>query len=207
MTETDLTASGSRDVVGRHVHDLRNMIYSMELEIACLLEDPAAQAFGPPLHRIRGQLALAERGLRSLSVRFVEPARDIAAAADLFQSWQQQMNKSGCAPAILWEDPVCDAAVTVDFSAVVSVLCEICLEAKQAENAPPLTGGFIEAAKELMFYVREPVSVKSYQDTPPERQQWAEWERLVRISGGSLDRSYDSSRAASVTCLRFPIKE
>lgn len=205
MNESDLPPSEARAVIRRHVHDLRNMIYSMDLEIACLLEDPAARSCVATLQKIRHQLAVTERGLGSLSVRFVEPALGIAAAADLFHNWRQQINKLRQGSPVTWEEPDCGAAITVDFSAVVAVLCEICLEAKSGADTAPLMTGLTEDPREVVFFVREPASEESHRDTPPEVQQWAEWERMITISGGQLERTHDSLRAHSVTRLRFPV--
>ena len=203
MTESDLTPSEARAVIRRYVHDLRNMINSMDLEIACLLEDPAADPCGPPLQKIRDQLALTERGVRSLSVRFVEPSLSIAAATDLFHNWQQQIKKLGHGPPVQWQEPDGGAAITVDFRAVVAVLYEICLEANLSADAPPLAAGMTEEPRDVVFFVREPASDKKYRDTPLESQQWAEWQRLITISGGHLERVFDAASIQSVTTLRF----
>ena len=146
-------------------------------------------------------LMLSERLVRSLSVRFMEPSLSVAAATDLFHHWRQQLHKLPQGPHIRWDEPACDAAITVDFSGVAAVLCEICL---QANSTGELIAAIAEADGLVIYSVREPASKKAHHDMPPEAQQWLEWERLATISGGRLERTYDESAAHTVTSLRFP---
>ena len=67
MSDDDLPPSEARAVIHRHIHDLRNMISCMDLQIHCLLEDPNAGSCGPPLRKIRDQLSITEQGLRSIA--------------------------------------------------------------------------------------------------------------------------------------------
>lgn len=204
MTEPDLPPSEARAVIHRHVHDLRNIITCMDLEIHCLAEDPSALSCVPRLQKIRAQLALAEQGLRSLSVRFVEPSINIAAAADLFHHWRQHVQELGCGLGVRWEEPVCTAAITVDFNAVVAVLTEICLQTKPPAGPRTVVAAIAGEEGSVSFTVREPASEESYQETPPETQQWTEWQRMITISGGVLERIYDPVPAHAVMTLRFP---
>jgi len=207
MSEHDITQSGARAVIRRHVHDLRNMINCMDLEIHCLVDDPAALSCVPALEKIRNQLALMEQGLLSLSVTFVEPSMNIAAATDLFHNWRQHVEELNRGPRIRWEEPFCTAAITVDFTAVVAVLTEICLEANPQAGPQTLVAAIADETGSVTFAVREPTTEQTYHETRPETQQWTEWQRLITISGGTMERTYDPLTAHSVTTLRFPSAE
>ena len=207
MSDHDLPPSEARAVIHRHIHDLRNMISCMDLQIHCLVEDPNAGSCGPLLQKIREQLAITEQGLRSLLMRFTEPSLCIAAAADLFHNWRQQIEKLERSLRIEWVEPACDAAITVDFSAVAVVLYEICREAKSPEGAPPLVAGITDSNGVVEFFIRKKASQKAHNETPPETQQWEEWQRLITISEGTMERTYDPLSAHSVTTLRFPSTE
>ena len=205
MTNPDLTPSEARAVIRRHVHELRNMLNAMDLELACLLSEPAGAESGPALQKVRSHLILTEQIVRGLSVRFVEPSPGLAAAADLFHNWRQQLQRLGCAPAVHWEASSTEAAISVDFTAVVTVLCEICLQANLHDESSPLVAGVTDADGGVVYSVRQPASERAHQDAPPEAQQWAEWERMVAGSGGLLERTYDTPSAHSVTSLRFAL--
>lgn len=194
-------------MIRRHVHDLRNMINCADLEIHCLVDDPAALSCVPALQKIRNQLAQMEQGILSLSVRFVEPSMNVAAATDLFHHWRQHVEELNRGPRIRWEEPVCTAAITVDFTAVVAVLTEVCLEAKPPVDPQALVAAIADERGSVTFAVREPSTEMTHYETQPEMQQWTEWQRLITISGGVMERTYDPLAAHSVTTFRFPSTE
>lgn len=204
MNHHELTPFEAKAIVRHHVHDLRNLLNCLDLEVCCLMEDPAGSAAGPPLGKIRDHLARMERTARSLSVRFMDPSTSIAAAVDVFYNWRQQLQQQGQGPEILWEEPACAAAITVDFTAVVTVLSELCLQMKFLASPQPLGAAICEEEGSVIFSIREPVPEGNL-DSPPDNQQWLEWERLVINSGGQLTRKYEESPALWVTRLAFPV--
>jgi len=205
MNHQELTPSEAQAIVRHHVHDLRNLLNCLDLEVCCLMEEPAGSAAAAPLGKIRDQLARMERTARALSIRFMDSSLSIAAAVDLFYNWRQQFQQQGQGPEVLWEEPACTAAITVDFSAVVTVLGEICLQMKFLARPQPLGAAILEEDGRVIFAIREPAPEGSSLDSAPESQQWLEWERLVMNSGGRLTRKYEEAPALWVTRLTFPV--
>jgi hypothetical protein len=186
MSPHDLTPLEARAIVRRHAHDLRNMINCMDLEIACLVEDAPSAGPESAMRKIREQLALTERLVYSLSVRFREPSFHPAAAADIFYNWRQQLNKLGQSARFQWEEPQCAGAVTVDFTAVIAILVEICLQVRTPDGSPPSAAALHTDGACVIYSLKEPVMEHNY---PTDVQQWEEWKRLAEISGGRLERT------------------
>jgi hypothetical protein len=202
MSQHDLTSVEARAVIRRYAHDLRNMINCMDLEIACLLEEPAAAGAEAALRQIREQLLLTERTVFSLSVRFREPSLHPAAAADMFYNWRQQLHKLGQGARFQWEETACAAAITVDFTAMIAVLVEICLHIKSPAEAPPPMAALRTEGDRAIFSVHEAAVENRF---PMDAQQWQEWERLAAISGGRLEATGDEEDSGPrVTRLVFP---
>jgi len=200
MSDHDLTPPEARAIVRRYAHDLRNMINCMDLEITCLLEEAPAARPELPIRKIREQLALTERLVYGISVRFREPSSHPAAATDIFYNWKQQLHKLGQGALFEWPEPQCTAAITVDFAAVIAILVEICLQVRiPAESSLPVAALHTEADR-VIFSVKEPALESNY---PTDAQQWQEWERLATISGGRLERD-GGEFAARTTRLSFP---
>jgi hypothetical protein len=193
-----LTQSEARAVVRRHAHDLRNMLCSMDLGIACLLEEPES-ARSDARQKLMHQLALTGEIVCSLAIRFQKPSRSTAAAADIFENWRQQRHKLRQGVPVHWEESSCQSAITVDANAIVTVLCEIC---RRAKSPAGLVAEFAEKDHSICFSIREPASLKAHRDNPPQAQQWKEWQRLVKLSGGKIEtvvrlrRRPDRHRAA-----------
>ncbi len=203
MNDHKLTPTEAQAVIRRYAHDLRNMLCSMDLGISCLLEEPESARSEAP-QKLLHQLALTEEIVRSLSLRFQEPSCSTAPAADIFESWRRQRDKLWRGAPVHWEESSCHAAITVDSAAIVTVLSEICLLA----HAPAgLVAGFAERRQVVCFSIREPASLQAYRDTTPQKQQWKEWQRLVKLSGGKIVRSYDADAARTVTEVRFAARE
>ena len=203
MSNHKLTPSEARAVIRRYVHDLRNMLCSMDLGISCLLEEPESARCDAP-QKLLHQLALTEEIVRSLSVRFQEPSRRTAPAAGILESWHRQHEKLRHGVPVHWEESSCQAAITVDATAVVTVLCEICLHAKSSAG---LLARITQKNHAVCFSISEPATLQEHQDATPAVQQWREWERLVQLSGGIIERSYDAFSARTVTELRFPARQ
>lgn len=203
MNHHKLTPSETRAVIRRYVHDLRNMLCSMDLGISCLLEEPESARCDAP-QKLLHQLALTEEIVRSLSVRFQEPSRRTAPAAGILESWHRQHEKLRYGVPVHWEESTCQAAITVDSTAIVTVLCEICLRAKSPAG---LVAGVAEQDQSVCFSIREPATLQAHRDHQPAAQQWKEWVRLAKLSGGHIARSYDAVAAATVTALRFAARE
>ncbi len=199
MKNHNLTPSEARAVIRRHAHDLRNMLCSMDLGISCLLEEPESARCEAP-QKLLHQLALTEEIVRSLAVRFQEPARHTVPAGDIFESWRRQHGRLGQAMSLHWEPSACGAAISVDSTAIVTVLFELCLFAKSHAG---IAAGFEEEDHAVCFFIREPSSLQAYRDNRPRAQQWKEWQRLVGLSGGKIERCYDAVAARTVTVLRF----
>ena len=203
MNNHQLTPSEAQAVIRRYAHDLRNMLCSMDLGISCLLEEPESARCEAP-QKLLHQLALTEEIVRSLSLRFQEPSRSTAPAADIFESWRRQREKLWHGVPVHWEESSCQAAITVDSTAIVTVLCEICILAKWPAG---LVAGFARTDHAVCFSIREPASLQAYRENKPQAQQWKEWQRLVRLSGGKIERSYDALAGRTVTALRFAAHE
>ena len=204
MSQNDLSPNEARATVRRHAHDLRNMINCMDLEITCLLEEPepSAAATHAALRQMRDQLALTERTIFSLSVRFREPSLHPAAAADIFYNWKQQVHKLGQSGRFHWPEPVCTAAITVDFTAIIAVLVEICLYVKAPAGTPPATAALETGEDGVVYSVHEPAADMRF---PLDAQQWNEWQRLTKISGGRLESTgEEDDNGPRTTRLIFP---
>jgi hypothetical protein len=201
MSRRDLTPLEANAIVRRHAHDLRNMINYMDLEIAAQLEDPSPEAPALTLQKIRDHLTLAERTVYSLSIRFREPSIHPAAAVDIFHNWRQQWQKLPRGSGIFWEEPHCNATISVDFTALIAVLVELCLQIKTPPDSTPAEASLRTRGAEVIFALTEPAA--EYH-SPLDSQQWEEWENLTVISGGRLESSPGGPSSPRVTSLIFP---
>lgn len=202
MNHHPLPPAEAQAVLRRHAHDLRNMLCCIDLGIACLLEDPDSVHNGGPEKLLR-QLALTEDLVRSLAVRFRGPARDTAAAADIFAGWRHQQSQVCQGDPVRWEEPSSRACLLVDSGAIVTVLSEICLASRSPGG---IAAGMVERQDGVCFTISESSTAEAYRAGRPQAQQWKEWRRLVRLSGGRIARRYDAADGRTVTTLQFPVR-
>lgn len=89
MSDQELSSDNTRAIIRRHVHELRNVLNSMDLEVTCMQEEPAGVALKTEIQNLRRQIVEAEKSLRSLSDFFM---------TSVVQTGVQTANDSGSRP-------------------------------------------------------------------------------------------------------------
>ena len=192
----------ARDSVRRHAHDIRNMLNCMDLEIACMLEDHANSGTIAGLRRLREHVAVAERIVFSMSVRFREPSIHAAAAVDIYNNWRQQLLKLGLGTRFRWEEAASTAAISADFTSVIAVLVEVCIQfTRQPDTGAPAVASLVEEGPNVAFTVVEPPLENRF---PVDPAQVREWERIISLSGGNLECSSPAAGDSRATRIVFP---
>ena len=90
-------------LVKRHLHDLRNSVNGIELELALLAETTDLRRRSIAIDRIRREMKTVQAGLRSFAAKFfVEPRMPIP-IADVAEQWMADARALHPEAAIQWE--------------------------------------------------------------------------------------------------------
>ena len=109
----------------RHLHDLRNHLYGLVMEVA-LLEDLVtdSEASGS-LARLQHEIAQMEMAMRSCALRFTAPDPDVVPAVDLFTLWRSRCKALKPAPKVEWTCQANSETLRADANVVASALVEL----------------------------------------------------------------------------------
>ncbi len=186
-------------VVRRFGHDLRNALNAMEME-ACHLDllvmDGVAKE---SLLRLRKQMALTEKKLRALTIRFVAPERVPVPVIDLFTKWNSRALSAFPGSAVTWNCAAKNEVIHVDMAMLADALGEMLFFYKRAPVA--VTVGHEEG--EVRFRVEWSFPDR---DTAVQRvPALPEFGTVISGNGGRyMERACDVSGEAVCECA-FPL--
>lgn len=146
----------------QHTHDIRNGLFSVELETAILDEFVVGNEGQTSLERVRKQInALAEQ-LRSLAAAFQDPDPIAApiSARELLMIWQEKHAALPYAPKVQWVDELGDERVCVDVEMMATVFQELLLNAAAFSPDDTATISARREEASVVFELVEPKKAK-----------------------------------------------
>ena len=188
-------------IVLQHLHDVRNLLNSIDLEAVLLTElatDPnVVQAMG----RIRRELKHLEAVEQSLMFKFTDPRPSAISSRDLLQLWQQQIAPlEDATHQIEWSETGASAVITMDANPVLAVLRGLILNAWSHYPRPVVKAAIINTATTVILELREAPTRPALPPAPSADEQL-----LVQRNGGTLVVATDEVTLEQVTSLRFPV--
>jgi signal transduction histidine kinase len=218
--EHDLTLSWPRIAafVRQHTHDVRNHLNSLDLEAALLLEGLTQEEDVESANRLRKQIRDLAAHLRTLSLRFAEPAVSPIpiAASEVFLIWQDQLREIQDPPQVQWHSEFGAEQISIDAMSIGPVFKELLTNARDFPATAPLQAMGRAEAGAAVYELREPkeapVEVNGWGYQPFETTRRGGYglgllmvRRVVEANGGKVVRSFDNGSSELVTILRFPL--
>jgi signal transduction histidine kinase len=213
----DIPGARVAEFVRQHVHDLRNFLNSIDLEVGLLQElaqDDGAQASAERVHKqVHG---LADR-LRSLSLVFrdAEPLRATVAARELLLGWRQQQATLPDAPQVQWKDELDDAKVNVDVEMMASVVRELLANAAAFSQGGPPGVAVRRRDHAVILELREPKAealdpsawARPFSAVRAGHYGLGLWSahRLAQANGATLEQHYSPDDRQLITRLSLPV--
>ncbi len=204
MNETELAFPEARKIVRRYAHDLSDVANRIHLESSLLIDDITNPEHLASLQKVGDQVTRLGLMIRSLTLRFSQPCLSLTPATDVFEGWRARVGNLTDQLPMVWEEPVSEALLNIDFNAILTVLIEICEFAYRRGQARPIAGGLSESADEVVFQVRETRTAAELERQKEDSQEIVEWRRLVEGAGGRLEAIADVAELRSLVRLSFP---
>ncbi len=207
----------------QHVHDLRNVVNSLELESSLLadsLPPEATEDASESVRMIRAQITRLEEQLRTIAGKFVlepKPQPMSVAGDELLVCWREQSVKIKPAPAVEWGDPADGAGTTLslDLNEVLVALRELLENAVAFGTSGPCRASVSQRDGQLILELREPKpapvdpagwGLEPFSSSRRQRHGLGLWQakRAIAANGGTMAQSWDAAPGELVTLVSFP---
>lgn len=217
MDETVIPWSRVTAFMRRHMHDVRNGLNSLDLEMEFLSELTPEGEASDSVGRMRRQLRTVAQQLRTLATQFQDPSPVSVKipAGVLLKIWREKHAALTPAPEIRWVDELKDEQVNVDVEMMATVFRELLTNATVHSPAGPLTITAQTRGGDAVFELREPkqseMDVSSWGEpfysTRRDRYGLGLWtaRRLMEASGVVFKQHYVPDDGCLVTELRLPM--
>lgn len=144
-------------LIRKHVHDLRNCINYLDLEIS-LLEEEATdinQSFNVSL--LRGQLNKLEHLGQVLNLRFSLPSLAEVAVGDVWARWQRTMENLHPAVKVQWLCECEQGLIRTDLHALTHLLAEVLGSFHDPDEVAPLNAQMMRQDNQVVFCIDHPL--------------------------------------------------
>ncbi|MHB1081132.1 MAG: histidine kinase [Prosthecobacter sp.] len=213
MDESIIPLSRVSTFVRRHVHDVRNGLNSLDLEMELLNDLAPEDEAMASVERMRRQLRTLAQQLRTLAAQFQEPtpvAVKIPASV-LLKIWREKHADLKPSPLIQWEDELGEEQVNVDVEMMALAFRELLTNAMVHSPGGPLTITAQTLDAKVVFELREPKPAaldvttwgQPFTSTRRERYGLGLWtvRRLMAASGVFFEQRYDPAEGCLLTQL------
>ena len=209
----------------QHIHDLRNVVNSLELESSLLADslppEAASEDARESVRMIRAQITRLEELLRLTAGKFVlepKPQPMAVGGDELLVCWREQAARIKPAPpAVEWGDPAdgAGAALSLDLNEVLAALRELLENAVAFGTAGPCRAGVSRRDGRLVLELREPKAApvdpadwgrEPFSSSRRQRHGLGLWQadRAIAANGGTIERAWDAAAGELVTRVSFP---
>ena len=209
----------------QHVHDLRNVVNSLELESSLLadsLPPDSSEDASESVRMIRAQITRLEEQLRTIAGKFVsepKPQPMSVVGDELLVCWREQSVKIKPDPPVVeWGDPAGGAGATLslDLNEVLVALRELLENAVAFGTSGPCRAIVSQRDGQLILELREPKpapvdpagwGLEPFSSSRRQRHGLGLWQakRAIAANGGTLSQSWDGAAGELVTLVSFPI--
>lgn len=213
MDELIIPLSRVSTFVRRHVHDVRNGLNSLDLEMEFLNDLAPAHESVASVERMRKQLRMLSLQLRALAAQFQEPMpvpMKIPASV-LLKIWREKHADLKPAPQIRWGDELGEEQVNVDVEMMAVAFRELLTNAMVHSPGGPLTITARTMDGKVVFELREPKLTEldvttwgqPFTSTRRERYGLGLWtvRRLMAASGVFFEQRYHPAEGCLQTQL------
>jgi len=203
--------------IRQYVHDLRNTLTCVGLEMAVLKDLVADPEATHSLVRLRRHVRAVEDELRSLSTLFQEP-RPVPVpipARELLDIWSQTHEALTDIPAVRWMNMLKAERVAVDTGMLTSVFAELLINAGAFSTKEPLTVTGERQGERVVFELREPKRERMdtthwgelFYTTQRGRSGLGLWaaRRAIEAHAGTLDPLQTAEGDDLVTRISLPL--
>jgi signal transduction histidine kinase len=215
-SEPDIPCAHVAEFVRKHIHDLRNVLNTLELETGLLRELVSGDEARVSADRVCKQVRVLADRLRSLSESFrdTEPMTAPITARELLLIWREQHATVEGAPEVQWVDNLGDEKVTVDVEMMVKIFREILSNAAAFAQGSPVVITMRSERKAVTFELREPkaeVLDPSQWGRPFSRTRQGHYglglwsaRRMVQAHGATFEQRYLTRERQLMTRLCLP---
>ena len=157
-SEPDTPYSRVAEFVCQHIHDLRNVLNTLELETGLLGELVSGDEARVSAARACKQVCILADRLRALSESFRDPEPITApiAARELLLIWREQHATMEGAQEVQWVDNLGNEKVNVDLEMMVKVFREVLSNAAAFAQGSPVVITMRSEGGLVAFELREP---------------------------------------------------
>jgi len=188
-------------IIRKHVHDVRNTIYCLDLLAVLLGEVTADPEVAATVQRMCGELTQLEARVKALQYKFSKPAPMTLSSGDLLAMWQRQSAPLETSDhRVAWSPPPVPRDLFLDADAVLSIMRELALDAWWRAPASVLKAAVITTDQHVALELREPIS-----STPPAAEALLDQQSLVAIHGGTLAVCEDAPAGERIVTLTLPM--
>lgn len=217
MDETVIPWSRVTAFMRRHMHDVRNGLNSLDLEMEFLSELVPDGEASDSVGRMRRQLRAVAQQLRTLAAQFQEPSPVSVKipARVLLKIWREKHAALTPAPEIRWVDELKEEEVNVDVEMMATAFRELLTNAAVHAPAGPLTISAQIRSNDVVFELREPKQSETdvrlwgepFYSTRRDRYGLGLWtvRRLMESTAVLFKQHYVSADSCLVTELRLPM--
>ena len=186
--------------VGRHIHDVRNCINSLDLEAALLSELVTHPEALESIRRMRWQTGQLEAITRSLSIRIAGVQRVSLTAMDLLTLWKGHVaTLEDSSRPFEWTAPAESTRIELDAIAITSVLRELMAEALRHSEGRRIQASVRTTDHQVI------AEVKVNGENPSIAREWIEdLSSIVARSGGKLRHRVLAATGEWIAALEFP---
>lgn len=186
----------SADFIRRHIHDMRNHVNGVAMEMLLLEGAVTDDAGREALRRARDEIGHMESALASLSLRAAPATRQVVPALDVFTLWRSKVGREQGYGEVEWTCDLDSELVDVDMKAVAGVLCEL----TECESGDGLGCAARGADGGVVYEIAGPLP----DDGVPGRVLLPGLEQVVGRSGGRLLKLQDPGPAQRLSRVWFP---
>lgn len=216
-SEPDTPYARVAEFVCQHIHDLRNVLNTLELETGLLRELVGGDEARISADRVCKQVRVLADRLRSLSESFrdTEPMTAPIAARELLLIWREQHATVEGARDVQWVDSLGDEKVNVDVEMMVKIFREVLSNAAAFAQGTPFVITMRSEDGSVTFELREPkteVLDPSQWGRPFSRIRQGHYglglwsaRRMVQAHGATFEQRYVPEERQLVTRLCLPV--
>ena len=220
MMESDpnTPSAGVAEFVRQHIHDLRNVLNTLELETGLLRELVSENGEAQiSARRVRKQVRALTDRLRSLAEFFRDavPMKAPIAARELLLLWREQHATMAGPPKVQWVDNLDDEQVTVDVEMMLTIFREVLSNAAAFSQGSPVVITMRSEGESVTVELREPKTEAldpSEWGRPFSRIRQGHYglglwsaRRMAQAHGATFEQRYLPEERQLITRLSLPV--